>query len=177
VAAEIWTWHIKKISLKVQRSALAGTVLLWSILSWVGWRTLHLSLWEALQLGQLATIAHWALDVIQQLGHARAANRTGYPMIGIRFWWVLSSCLYPVDEPELPIRVHTQRALGGPKVSFAVLILALVWCWWVWPLQGTGAWLAMFVLIDSLLTFTLGAFLPLGFTDGSTLWRLQRKQQ
>jgi hypothetical protein len=177
MAAEIWIWHVRKFSLKVQRSALAGTVLLWSILSWVGWRTLHLSLWEALQLGLLATIAHWMLDVIHQLGHAWAANRTGYPMTGIRFWWLLSACLYPSNEPELPVRVHAQRALGGPTLSFVVLILAGVWTWWVWPPQGVGGWLAMFVLVDSLLTFTLGALLPLGFTDGSTLLRLWKKQE
>ena len=175
MTAEIWTWRIRGFSFIVQRSTLAGTVLLWSILSWLARETLHLSLWEALQFGLLATIAHWALDVIHQLGHAWAASWTGYPMIGVRFWWVLSTCIYPGNEPELPLRVHVQRALGGPAMSFVILIMAGIWTWWVWPPQGAGEWLAVFVLADSLLTFTLGALLPLGFTDGSTLLRLWTK--
>lgn len=173
---EIWTWRIRGFSFRVQQSALVGTVLLCSVLSWAAWGLLQLSPGEALQFGLLATMAHWALDVIHQFGHAWAAQRTGYPMIGLRFWWVLSTSLYPGDEPELPDRVHVQRALGGPTVSFAVLILAAIWTWWIWPPHGVAGWLAVFVLLDNLLTFTLGVFLPLGFTDGSTLLRLWKRR-
>ena len=173
---EFWTWSIRGFSFHIQRSALVGTLLLWSVLSWAAWGLLQLSLGEALQFGLLATIAHWALEIIHQLGHAWAANRTGYPMIGLQFWWALSTSLYPEDEPELPDRVHVQRALGGPLLSFVVSILAAVWAWWIWPPQGAAGWLAVFVLLDNLLTFTLGAFLPLGFTDGSTLLRLWRRR-
>ncbi len=71
-----------------------------------------------LATGRLATAAHWILDVIHQLGYAWAASHAGYPMIGIRRWWVLSICLYPNNEPELPKRIHMQRALGGPAWSW-----------------------------------------------------------
>ena len=173
---EIWTFRIGSFSFHVQRSAIVGTVLLGSVFTWAAWGLLQLSLAAALQFGLLATIAHWALEVIHQLGHAWAAKRTGYPMRGLRFWWALSTTLYPGDEPELPDRVHVQRALGGPTMSFVVSILAAVWTWWIWPPQGVSGWLAVFVLLDNLLTFTLGAFLPLGFTDGSTLLRLWRRR-
>ena len=174
---EIRIGRIANLSFRVQPSALAGTVLLWSVLSWAARGVLHLSLWEALQFGLLATIAHWALDLIHQLGHAWAANSTGYPMIGIRFWWVLSTCLYPSNEPELPEHIHVRRALGGPALSLGVLILAAIWSWLVWPPVGVVEWLGIFISVDSLLTFTLGAFLPLGFTDGSTLLRLWRNRE
>jgi hypothetical protein len=37
-------------------------------------------------------------------------------------------------------------------------------------------WVAALVLLDNLLVFTLGAFLPLGFTDGSTILRWWRRR-
>jgi hypothetical protein len=168
------TWRIRGFSFSVRPSAILGTILLWGILSWVALQLLSLPLGEALLLGLLATTAHWILDVIHQLGHAWAASRTGYAMIGIRFWWVLSTCLYPSNEPELPKRLHVRRALGGPALSVVVLILAAVWIWLIWPPQRMVEWLIAFILVDDLLTFTLGVFLPLGFTDGSTLLRLWR---
>ena len=177
MTAEIRTWQIGEFSFRVQSSVIAGSALLWGLLSLLGWRLLHLPPGDALLLGLLATMAHWILDIIHQLGHAWAARRTGYPMIGIRFWWVLSSSLYPGNEPELPARIHMRRALGGPTLSLVVLILAAVWPWLIWPPQGVLEWLVVFVVADSLLTFTLGALLPLGFTDGSTLLRLWKRSR
>ena len=34
---------------------------------------------------------------------------------------------------------------------------------------GVAWWVAVFFFLDNLLVMTLGAFLPLGFTDGDTL--------
>jgi hypothetical protein len=52
----------------------------------------------------------------------------------------------------------------------AVLILPLR------ALGGLPWYLALFALADNLLVFTIGALLPLGFTDGSTIlhWLRQR---
>ena len=174
MTTDIWTWRLRGFSFRVRRSALVGTLLLYSVLTGVAWGLLKFSLAEALTFGLLATVAHWALAIIHQLGHAWSAKRTGYPMIGMRFWWVLSTSLYPGNEPKLPDRIHVQRALGGPLLSFVVSILAAFWTWWIWPPRGVTGWLAFFILADNLLTFTLGALLPLGFTDGSTLLRLWR---
>ena len=41
---------------------------------------------------------------------------------------------------------------------------------------GTLWWLGLFFLFDNLLVFTLGALLPLGFTDGSTLLHWRNKE-
>ena len=96
-------------------------------------------------------------------------------MVGIRLWLLLTSSIYPSDEPHLPRSVHTRRALGGPIASLLVgalssLLLLLI------P-TGTGPWwLALFFCLDNLLVLGLGAFLPLGFTDGSTLLKLYSKE-
>ncbi|MBW7885798.1 MAG: hypothetical protein H3C34_24840, partial [Caldilineaceae bacterium] len=34
---------------------------------------------------------------------------------------------------------------------------------------GVGWWLLVFLAVDNLVVLGLGAFLPLGFTDGSTI--------
>jgi hypothetical protein len=80
--------------------------------------------------------------------------------------------VYPRDEPELPGRVHIRRALGGPALSFIVLTIASLAALLIpastSPLLNA---LALFVAAINLLIFSVGAFLPLGFTDGSTLLR------
>ncbi len=177
MANEISKRQSGKFSFSAQPSALVGTVLLWGVLSWAAWGVVHFPPGEAMLLGLLATTAHWAMDVMHQLGHAWAASRTGHPMQGVRFWWLLSTSIYPNDEPELPKRIHMRRALGGPVLSLVVSILAAIWTGLVWPPEGVVGWLAVFVLVESLMVFTLGAFLPLGFTDGSTLLRLWRHKQ
>ena len=103
-----------------------------------------------------------------------AARSTGYPMTGLRFWTVLSASVYPADEPALPARVHLRRALGGPLAS-ALLTVALGLLWRATPpAQHRRHALARFAFWENLLVFTLGALLPLGFTDGSTIRRVLR---
>ena len=104
---------------------------------------------------------------------ARAARRTGYPMSGIRLgkWGVLGTSLYPADEPALPAAIHIRRALGGPAGSLVVTLAAAAVALALRAEGGALWWVAVFVFLDNLLLLTLGAFLPLGFTDGSTLLR------
>jgi mannose/fructose/N-acetylgalactosamine-specific phosphotransferase system component IID len=152
-------------------SAFIGALLLWIILSGVGIVALKLSPVEAILGGLVATLLHYLSDAVHQLGHAWAARRTGYPMTGVQFWWVLSSSLYPPDEPELPATTHIYRALGGPTASF---LLAVIAGGIVLALASTGGvvlGVALFFFLDNLLVLCLGAFLPLGFNDGSTLLR------
>lgn len=154
-------------------SAFISFIILWIVLTAIGIFLLQLTIVEALIGGLVAAISHWVADTLHQLGHARAARRTGHPMIGIRFWGLLSSSIYPADEPELPATLHIRRALGGAQWSIVVSIIAGIIAF---ALRSTGAvswWVALFFFLDNFLTFTLGAFLPLGFTDGSTIlyWR------
>ena len=163
------------LSITVGASAIISALGLWIALSLLGIFLLNFSVLEAFMVGLAAVALHWLSEFLHQLGHAAAARSTGYPMVGIHFWGLLSSSRYPSDEPVLPMSVHARRALGGPTLSLFVTLFAVV------PLlllrQGTSAWwLAFFFFLDNLLVFTLGAFLPLGFTDGSTLLNLYRNR-
>ena len=54
---------------------------------------------SALLGGVIVVILHWFSELVHQLGHAWAARRTGYPMIGIRCgtFGVFATSLYPPD--------------------------------------------------------------------------------
>ncbi|HUP27113.1 MAG TPA: hypothetical protein VM409_01670 [Chloroflexia bacterium] len=154
-------------------SSLLGSVVLWMAVSAVG-LLLRFSPATAIFVGLGGLLLHWLAVLLHQGGHMFAARRTGYPITGIRLWWVLSSSVYPPDEPDLPSLVHAQRALGGPLASLLLGVISLL------PLlvipSGTPAWwLALFFCVDHLLTFFVGSLLPLGFTDGSTLLALYSK--
>lgn len=158
------------------RSAFVAFLLLWVTLSLAAGLLLHFSLLSAILGAFAAAFLHWVAIVLHHLGHAWAARRAGYPMTGVRFWGLLAVSRYPSDEPQLPATIHIQRALGGPLGSlFASFVSAgLVWALRLWG--GLFWWLALFFLLDNLLTFTLGAFLPLSFTDGGTILTWLRKR-
>jgi hypothetical protein len=149
-------------------SAIVGSALLWVILS-------NMALWlgvpagAAIGGGLVAVLLHWGSDIVHQLGHARAARATGHPMIGIRLWWVLTASMYSPDEGPLPAAIHIRRALGGPIASLLLTLVAALVALALRSAGGALWWLALFFFLDNLLVLTLGAFLPLGFTDGSTL--------
>ena len=125
--------------------------------------------------GVALTFLHWVCEVVHNLGHSTAARGTGHPMTGTRlgFWLVLGTSLYPPDEPPLPASIHIRRALGGPAGSAALTVvigvLALL-------LANTAiAWILLWFL-DNLLVFTIGAFVPVGFNDASTLIYWMRRR-
>jgi hypothetical protein len=156
-------------------SAIAGFFLVWVVLGGIA-LLLGLSVVEAIVGGLLAAILHWIADTLHQLGHAWAARRTGYPMTGVRFWWMLSSSIYPPDEPPLPRVTHVRRAVGGPVASAVVSLLSgiVALALALGSAGGLVWWLALFFFLDNLLVFTLGSLLPLGFTDGSTLLQTRK---
>ncbi len=166
---------LASLSLGASPSALLGSLLLWVALTGIAIGYLHFATAEAIVAALIAVALHWIGETIHQLGHARAARQSGYPMLGIRYWGLLASSIYPSDEPALPADIHIQRALGGPLMSSNVVIAAAVVLLLLRVSRATGAlwWLGLFFLFDNLLVFTLGALVPLGFTDGSTLlhWR------
>ena len=135
----------------------------------IGGVWLALPVLQALALGAACALIHLLGEFWHNLGHAAAARAVGYPMIGITFWGLLAASMYPKEEVALPARVHIWRALGGPLGSCLLTLLALAALYLangVSPLLSTIAW---FFFLDNLLVYSLGAFLPLGFTDGSTL--------
>ena len=152
-------------------SSLLLSGLLWLLFSAVALLWFELSVGMAVVVGLTAVLLHWLGDLLHHLGHAWAARRVGYPMRRIVSWMVLFTSVYPKDEPPLPAVTHIRRALGGPAASLfisvgsGVLLLALSGNDSPPPLSL----LTTFFFWENLLVFFLGAFMPLGFTDGSTL--------
>ncbi len=98
-------------------------------------------------------------------------------MTGVRLWFIFGASEYPADEPELPASMHLRRALGGPMVSLVVSAALAPLAWYFWSAEEwlpTG-WLAVMTFADSLI-FSVGAFVPLGFNDGSSILRALRSR-
>jgi hypothetical protein len=151
-------------------SAWLGFTILWAAFGIAVRFLLHQPPVTAALLGLAGAVLHFASEVWHQLGHAWAARRVGAPMQGVRYWWVLGASVYPADEPEQPPGVHLRRALGGPASSLALSAALGVFLLALRP--GTPLFhLAAFACLENLLVFGLGSFLPLGFTDGSTILR------
>ncbi|MBZ0306557.1 MAG: hypothetical protein K8I82_10865 [Anaerolineae bacterium] len=161
------------LNLTYDQTAVIGSMVLWIGLAAAGMVLFDLSLVEGILGGAAAVLLHWLSELLHQAGHARAARKTGYPMTGVHFFLILGRSIYPPDEGNLPGYVHVRRALGGPQLSLLVTVAAGITAAILNPMGGVVAALALFFLLDNLFIFTLGAFLPLGFTDGSTIlyWR------
>jgi hypothetical protein len=164
------------VKITVRRSAIISSIALWTVATEIATTFFHASLAAGIVQGLFVTLLHWLSDLLHQAGHAIAARSMGYPMSGLRLWFLLSTSLYPLDEPELPGRIHLRRALAGPIASLIVSVVAGVIALLLRNAGSPYTWIAVFAFLDNLLVFTLGAFLPLGFTDGSTLLRLWRQR-
>jgi len=170
------------VPLRFTGRSLAATAVLWLLLTLLGRWWLQAGWGAAFFFGLFATLLHWISEISHQYGHALVARRLGYPMAGLRSWYLLVASFYPRDEPELPPLVHIQRALGGPAVSLIFSLIGLL-AWFLLPLpiSGVASGLIFFFMLENFLIFFLAAFLPLGFTDGSTLlkwiprWRAERR--
>lgn len=151
--------------------AIVGSIVLLAVLSGIAIAVLHMPIGQAIAGGLIAVVLHWVSDIVHHLGHAWAARRTGYPMTGIRLGTLglLGTSLYPPNEPALPAAIHIRRALGGPAGSLLFTLVAAVAALILRNVSSMFWWVGVFFFMDNLLIFTLGAFLPLGFTDGSTL--------
>ena len=164
--------------LSVMPLAMVGSILLLLLLCVIEIGILHSTVGAAIAGSLLAVLLHWLCVLVHHLGHAWAARRTGYPMIGIRFGTlgVLATSVYPPDEQALPAKIHIQRALGGPLGSLLFSMVALVIAFVFWTINDALGWVGTFFFLDNLLVFTLGVFVPLGFTDGSTLLQWWNKR-
>ncbi len=161
------------IRLSVTSPVAIGSILLLAVLIAVAIGALGLPVGAAIAGSLLAVILHWGSEITHQLGHAWAARRVGHPMIGIRLgtFWLLSTSVYPPDEPPLPGAIHIRRALGGPLASLLLSVIAAIIVGALRPSGDTWWWVGAFFFLENLLIFTLGSLVPLGFNDGSTLLR------
>ena len=177
---EIRLGTVARLQLSLLPLAFAGSIGLWAILVGLMVARFNIPIGSALFGGLIVVILHWFSETVHQLGHAWAARRTGYPMTGIRFGTgaILSTALYPPDEPALPAKTHIRRALGGPifsawlsSIAFLVILMTI----------RTAAPVWQFVLwcffLENLIVMTLQVFIPLGFNDGATIWHWMRRQR
>lgn len=149
--------------------AIYSFFIIWALLMLGAYYVLGYAWGAALLAGLLATAIHWLSEAWHHVGHWLAGKRLGYPMNGLTFVYALAIGRYPNDEPALPAEFHIQRALGGPLASLLLTLASGLMAYGLWPRPDLAAHLAAFTFMDNLLVFTLGALLPLGFTDGSTL--------
>lgn len=169
--------HIWGIAVTADGSALIGSVFLWLAHTALAYLLLKVPFDEALTAGFLAVPLFWLGDFAHQLGHAWVGRRLGYPMKEIRFRGFLIVTPYPHNEPKLPAHIHIRRALGGPPVSLALAVVALIIVLIARNALSGPFWaLSVLFFIQNFFIFFLGAFLPLGFTDGSTLLRYARQR-
>ncbi len=166
------TWKLGSLAgltLLAKPSALIATIILWVLFTLIGRKRFKLTVTQALLGGFMATGLHWMSEFWHHFGHAQAAKQTGYPMSGICAHGPIAASLYPPDEPTLPGTIHLKRALGGPIASgILTLVMALVTLA-LRPIGGVYLIVSTLMFFENLFVFTLGAFLPLGFTDGSTI--------
>ena len=171
VGKEYKLGNIAGLSLSIEPAFFVGTILLWTALSGVGVWMLELPISQAIVGGLVAALLYWVSDIVHHLGHAYAARRTGYPMVGARLgkYLIFGTSLYPEDEEALPAEIHIRRALGGPIGSLASTAVTGIVALLFYPVGGVVWWIALFVCLANFFMFTIGPFLPLGFTDGSTI--------
>ncbi len=167
------------LQLTMSRAAVIGSIALYVIVIGLMAAVFNILIGAALLGGVVVVILHWFSEIVHQLGHAWAARRTGYPMTGIRFgtFGVLSTALYPPDEPSLPAKIHIRRALGGPifsawlsAIAFLVILLTIR------DVHALWAFVLWFFFLENLFVMTLQVFIPLGFNDGATMWHWMRKR-
>jgi hypothetical protein len=157
------------LEIRAMPSTLLSIITIWAALTLLAIKLLKWKPEKAILTGFLATLIHFISEFWHQLGHAQAAEQTGFPMSGMEFRGPIAISQYPSNEGMLSADVHIQRALGGPIFSLLLSVVSGVLLLALRPLGGPAFILVIFTFIDNLLVFTAGALLPLGFTDGSTL--------
>jgi hypothetical protein len=168
------------IDISITYTLLAAllSLILWLIFTLIGVFAFQYTLGESISGALIVLFLHWFSDVFHQLGHGFAARRVGYPMREIRLVHVLAVSIYPRNEPDLPAETHIRRALGGAPATFLLALIGAILAFGLRTTGGIVFTVALFFFIDNAIVLGLGAFLPLGFTDGSTLLKwlpLRRK--
>lgn len=177
--------QIAGLRITARSSAFMSMIAVWVVLVFIAFVLYKVPLADAVIGGLVAMLIHWVSALAHQLGHSFAARRTGYPMIGVYFLGALAMSIYPKNEPSLAGGIHIRRALGGPILSGLVALAA---GWLYLFLTGTFTigseephyryiivLVGLFFFLDNLLVFTLGALLPLRFTDGGTILAMRGK--
>jgi hypothetical protein len=171
--------QIDGLTITIKPMAFVGSIFLWVICAVASVGALNLPLTSAILVGLVCMALHWVSGVVHQAGHAIFARQTGYPMTGLvlgTHGGLLSTSLYPANEPALPEALHLHRALGGPFLSLQLTLLGgLLLIAQSQGERGIGWWVTLYFLLENLFVYTVQALIPLGFNDGSVIWRFLRK--
>jgi hypothetical protein len=165
------------LKLRARPTAVLSALFIWIAVSIVGMKLLKLKPVKAIPGGFLAMLIHFLSEWWHQFGHAQAAEQTGYPMQGMEFQGPIARSQYPRNEGVLSAEVHIQRALGGPIFSLMLAIVSGLIALALRPFGDPVLLVTFFSFADNLLVFTIGALMPLGFTDGSTLIHWVRRRR
>src|SRR5690606_3797771 len=168
-----------RYKITAEPSAAGGSLVLWLVFGLVGKKFFRLSAPAALIGGLLAVLLHFVSELWHQAGHARAAERAGYPMDGVPLWGRLGTQLYPRDTPPSTSEIRVERALGGPRASAWLAAAAALSIPLARRLGGIPYMLTALTALENLAIFTMGAFLPLPFmeTDGTILQRYRNEHR
>ncbi len=144
-----------------------------------------LDIGTALWSGVVVALAMFLFEWLHQWGHALAAKRTGYPMVGIHFFSIFSFSIYPTDEPPLPPQTHIRRALGGFWINLLIGLLLGAAAINLWANGSVLGWITAVNAVWNFFILGLGALVPINIpgvliNDGASLlyhWRLLQAQQ
>jgi hypothetical protein len=171
--------RIQGVEIRIKPSAVISAIMIATSFSFMLFKVLKWRPWTAVSGGIIVSLIHYLSELWHQFGHARAAEQTGFPMQGVTLMGPvpIGVSVYPDNEGLLPAEMHIQRALGGPIFSLLLTLASGLLALLFRPLGGLPLVLAVFTFLDNLLIYTIGALLPLGFTDGSTIvtWWDQRQ--
>ncbi len=165
--------RVMGLTISADTTAILGAFAFWAVIAVLGKELLGLTGPDVVVGGWVLVLLHYGSGFVHQFGHALAAAQTGYEMTGIHFWLILTQSIYPPNEPKLPAKIHIQRAKGGPIASTVLAGILSILSLLLIPVGGLVLYIVVFLFLDNLLLFTVGAFLPFSFTDGGTFkeWR------
>ena len=171
-------FYLDDLKIEAYRSIFVWSLLFWVFVTFVALSVMGLPFGISILGGFISMLLHWVSALAHQLGHARAARQTGYPMVGVDLWFLLGTSIYPDDEPELPAEVHIKRALGGIPISLFLGLTGVILSVVLRTNPGLAYIVVVFFTVENLLVFTIGAIMPLNFTDGGTLreWLPKREK-
>jgi Zn-dependent protease len=144
-------------------------------LSTLGARRCGASATGGLVAGTATSLGHLVCLGVHHAGHALEGRRAGHPLVAIRLWGPLANDVYRPDEPVLTRGAHARRALSGPLASLLLTGVLLLLAARIRPASLAARQVTLFVCLDNLLVFCLGALWPMSFTDGGTLRESWRK--
>ncbi len=170
-------FKLMDVTVTISPAGLASFAIVIAAAAWLAAAWLKLDPGQALVAGTLSAAVMFVSELLHQFGHAYAARRVGYPMRGIHFFSILAASRYPADEPPLPRRTHTARALGGFWVNVVIGLLLAPYGFVLWLQGGVAGWVMALAAVYNFFVLGLGAFVPIHIpgvltTDGATLLRL-----